>query len=71
MTLGVAMLIAGIVYHVNFMRGLRSERSRMTHEGLIHGESGYPISYTLLTALALLAIGLYAIVSMVFDVASG
>lgn len=67
--LGVAMLLVGIVYHVNFMRGLRSERSRMSHDGLIHGESGYPVSYTLLTALALLVIGLYAIVSMVFDVA--
>ena len=69
--LGVGMLLVGIVYHVNFMRGLRAERSRMTHDGLIHGESGYPVSYTLLTALALLVIGLYAIVSMVLDVAKG
>ncbi|HEY0502168.1 MAG TPA: DUF202 domain-containing protein [Lysobacter sp.] len=69
--LGVALLLIGIVYHVNFMRGLRGERSRMTRDGLIHGESGYPVSYTLLTALALLVIGLYAIVSMVFDVARG
>ncbi|GAA5074261.1 YidH family protein [Lysobacter panacisoli] len=69
--LGVVLLIVGIVYHVNFMRELRAERVRMMGHGLVHGESAYPISYTLLTALALLAIGLYAIVTMVFDVAAG
>lgn len=69
--LGVAMLLVGIVYHVNFMRGLRNERARMAHDGLIHGESGYPVSYTLLTALALFLIGVYAIVSMALDVAKG
>jgi len=69
--LGVLLLIAGIVYHVNFMRTLRAQRNTMVHEGLVHGESAYPVSYTLLTACALLLIGLYAIVTMVFDVARG
>jgi putative membrane protein len=35
---------------------------------LIHGQSRYPVSLTLLTALALLLIGLMAISSMVFQV---
>lgn len=69
--LGVALLVVGIMYHVAFMRTLRRERDAMIGEGLVHGESSYPISYTLLTALALLFLGLYAIVSMVFDVAGG
>ena len=37
-------------------------------EGLIHAESGYPVSFTLIVALLLLAIGVLAIVSMVFSV---
>lgn len=68
--LGVVLLIVGIGYHVNFMRGLRAQRNAMVQEGLVHGESAYPVSYTLLTAIALLMIGLFAIVSMVFDVAA-
>jgi len=69
--LGVLLLVAGIVYHVNFMLTLRAQRNAMVHAGLVHGESAYPVSYTLLTAGALLLIGLYAIVSMVFDAARG
>ena len=65
--LGILMLTLGIVYHVQFMIGLRSERNAMTAEGLIHGQSKYPISLTLITASLLLLIGLLAIVSMVFD----
>jgi putative membrane protein len=65
--LGVLMLALGIVYHVQFMIGLRSERQTMISEGLIHGQSHYPISLTLITALLLLLIGLLAIVSMVFN----
>jgi inner membrane protein YidH len=63
--LGVAMIIAGIVYHVLFMRQLRMERSDMVEMGLIHGESAYPISLTLITALLLLTIGVIALINMV------
>jgi len=69
--LGVLLLTVGIVYHVNYMRTLRAQRNAMVQQGLVHGESAYPVSYTLLTAGALLMIGLYAIVSMVFDAARG
>lgn len=65
--LGILMLVLGIAYHVQFMRGLRDERQAMISEGLIHGQSGYPVSLTLITALCLLLIGLLAIVSMVFN----
>jgi putative membrane protein len=66
--LGIGMLALGILYHVKFMLGLRHTRTEMTHLGLIHGESIFPPSLTLLTAVALLAIGVFAIVSMVFHV---
>ena len=67
-TLGTLMLALGIVYHVQFMAGLRRERAQMKADGLIHGESAFPVSLTLVTALVLLAIGLLAIASTVFRV---
>src|SRR5262245_20840025 len=66
--LGVAMLVVGIGYHVSFMLGLRRVRQQMKADGLIHAESQYPLSLTLMVALALLAIGILAISSMVFGV---
>jgi len=65
--LGIVMLIVGIIYHVRFMLGLREERTAMTAAGLIHGESRFPPSFTLITAIVLLLIGIFAIVSMVFE----
>jgi len=66
--LGVGMLLLGIIYHLQFMYGLRNQRVEMTEEGLIHGQSTFPVSLTLITAVLLLALGLMAIVSMVFQV---
>lgn len=67
--LGILMLTLGIIYHLNFMKGLRHERGVMVQQGLLHGESHYPVSSTLITAGLLWLLGLLAIVSMVFDVA--
>jgi len=66
--LGIAMLAGGIVYHVQFMLGLRHDRAAMKGGGLIHAESGFPVSLTLVTAVLLLLIGIVAIISMVFEV---
>lgn len=66
--LGIVMLALGIVYHLMFMIGLRHERENMKAAGLVHAESHFPASLTLLTALVLLLIGFGAIVSMVFHV---
>ncbi|MBF6026034.1 DUF202 domain-containing protein [Lysobacter niastensis] len=65
--LGILMLTLGIGYHVVFMRSLRAERGAMKGEGLIHGESPYPISLTLITASLLWVLGLLAIASMAFN----
>jgi putative membrane protein len=48
--------------------GLRHQRERMREDGLIHAESGFPPSMTLITAVILLLIGIFAIVSMVFQI---
>ena len=66
--LGIAMLVIGIVYHVQFMIGLRDERKAMKAAGLVHAESKFPPSFTLVTAIILLVVGVAAIVSMIFQV---
>ena len=50
------------------MLALRKTRAEMAAQGLIHGQSPYPVSFTLLTAVVLLAIGIVAIVSMIFKI---
>ncbi len=66
--LGILMLIGGIIYHVQFMIHLREQRKEMMAAGLVYGESKFPLSLTLATAVILLLIGIAAIVSMVFHV---
>jgi len=66
--LGILMLLLGIGYHIQFMLGLRHLRESMRQEGLVHGETVFPVSFTLITALLLLLIGVAAIVSLAFHV---
>ena len=40
----------------------------MKQDGLIHAESHFPISLTLIVALLLLAIGVLAMISMIYSV---
>jgi putative membrane protein len=65
-SLGVGMLVVGMGYHLVFMIGLRSERHALVQQGLVHGESRFPPSLTLMVALLLLVIGLLAIGSLAF-----
>ena len=62
------MLVVGILYQLQFMRGLRYLRDEMKTEGLIHGESMFPVSYTMIVAVLLLILGLSAMASMVFRI---
>jgi putative membrane protein len=66
--IGIVMLALGIVYHIQYMVALRNERRDMVNQKLIHGESPYPVSLTLLVATMVLMLGLLAIASMVFNV---
>ena len=62
--LGIVLLLLGIGYHAQFMQELRRTREAMVEEGLIHGQSHFPPSMTLVSAVLLLCIGLVAIWSM-------
>jgi putative membrane protein len=66
--LGLVMLLLGIGYHLAFMQGLRVEREMLRAEGLVHAESRFPRSYTLVVALLLLVVGLLAVMSLAFHV---
>lgn len=64
--LGVGMITLGIVYHLQFMAGLRRERAAMAASGDIHGDSAFPVSMTLIVAVLLLFVGLAAVSSIIF-----
>ena len=66
--LGIASLLLGIVSHVKFMLGVRAERQQLIGDRLIHGESAYPVSISLIVAVLLLGIGLLAIASVALSV---
>ena len=63
---GILLLVGGIVRHVQYARELRARRRELIEDGLIHGQSTYPLSVTFVSALALLLIGLAAVVSVIW-----
>ena len=66
LVLGAGMLAVGIVYHLVFMRQLRRQRNELMAEGLVHGESGFPASLSVIVAVLLLLVGLLAVTSIAF-----
>ena len=67
--LGILMLIVGMIHHVQFMVELRRTRRDMKRQGLVHGDSRFPVSITFMVSLGLLLLGFLAIANMVFKVA--
>lgn len=65
--LGVVLLIGGIIRQLQFATELRGTRQQMTEEGLIHAESRFPVSLTLIVAIALTVVGLSAAVGILLD----
>ena len=65
--IGVLLLVGGIVSHARFGLALRQLRSDMTAAGLIPGDYPFPASVTFISALILLAVGLLAAASILFD----
>jgi putative membrane protein len=61
--LGIGMVAVGIVYHLQFMFGLRRERDEMHSDGMIHASSKFPLSFTLVVAVLLLGVGIAAAAS--------
>ena len=68
LSLGIAMLLLGIASHVRVTLGLRGLRDELTADGLIHVQSSYPISATVIAAALLLLVGVVAIISIVLSV---
>lgn len=66
--LGISILAIGIAYHVTFMVGMRHSRNDMIRNDHLQPLSVFPLSLSLLVGAALLAIGIAAIVSMLFHV---
>ncbi len=66
--LGVALLIAGIGYHVSYMGELRRLRADLKAEGMLRAETQFPVSLSLIVAILLLITGLFAVASMAFNV---
>jgi putative membrane protein len=66
--IGMLVLLLGIVYHGWFMHALRCQRRSMADDGLVHGESPFPPSMTLVTAVLLFALGVAVAISMVFRI---
>ena len=67
LVLGAGILAVGIAYHLAFMRQLRRERNQLMAEGLVHGESGFPASLSVIVAVLLLLVGLLAVTSIAFN----
>ncbi|MDH5833563.1 YidH family protein [Luteimonas kalidii] len=66
--LGVVMLLIGIVYHLWFMYALRRQRRVMVGDEMLHGQSPFPPSMTLVTAVLLFALGIAAFISMILRI---
>jgi inner membrane protein YidH len=63
-SVGILMLVLGIVGHVSFMLELRADHGQLVQARLIPHDR-FPYSVTLAVALLLLLIGLLAVISMV------
>jgi len=62
--LGIVLLAMGIWQNVDFLRHLRATREEMREEGLIFGESKFPVSVSQAAAILVLLLGLYAVFMM-------
>ena len=65
---GDELLAGGIAYHVRYMVQLRAERRRLADQQLIHAETTYPYSLSLMTAVVLLLLGGVAMMGVVFGI---
>jgi len=66
--LGIAMLTVGIAFHVSYMNELRRMRKELKAEGLIHAETQFPVSLSLMVAVLLLLLGVFAVASMTLNI---
>ncbi|NBW07411.1 MAG: DUF202 domain-containing protein [Caulobacteraceae bacterium] len=63
-SLGVLLLVMGIVSHMHFGRGLNSRRERLYGAHLLHSDIHYSATPTFVIAFLLLAVGVVSIAFM-------
>ena len=63
-SLGVLLLIMGIVSHMHFGRGLNDRRERLYGEKLLHSDIHYSATPTFIIAFLLLAVGVTSVIFM-------
>jgi len=66
--LGIAALVAGIIYQLRFMAQIKAQRAFLRQQGSIHAETDFPNSLSLALAVALLLVGVFAVISILFRV---
>lgn len=66
--MGIAALVAGIIYQLRFTAQLKAQRAFLKQQGSIHAESDFPSSFNLVLAVALLLVGVFAVISILFRV---
>lgn len=64
--LGLLILTGGIVRHIQFANELRERRKDLMAQSLVHGDTRYPFSVTLLVAIGLLIVGILAVLNVGF-----
>lgn len=64
--LGLLILTGGIWRHIQFANELRARRKELVADTLIHGDSAYPISVSLLVAMGLFVVGVLAVLTVAF-----
>lgn len=65
--LGMLILVGGIWRHFQFAMELRKRRQELIVDGLIHGESAFPLSIAAIVAVGLLLVGVLATLSIIFN----
>ncbi|OEO33083.1 hypothetical protein VW23_008350 [Devosia insulae DS-56] len=66
--IGMAALVAGIIYQLRFMAQLKAKRRELEQQGSIHAETDFPGSFNLVLAVLLLLVGVFAVISIVFRI---
>ncbi len=65
--LGILLLVGGIVRQLQFATELRATRKAMMEDGLVHAETSFPVSVTLIVAVLLALLGVAAFAGIAFN----
>ncbi|MFZ4688494.1 MAG: DUF202 domain-containing protein [Polymorphobacter sp.] len=64
-SLGVLLLVLGIINHYQYMRSVRAQRQDFIAEGLLPAKEAFPVSLALVTAFLLALVGLLTALSII------